>query len=597
MTYGVFGKGRKVLEQLANATVSRLASTRVDATMLASASSDYAVKVAASTSYRVVFTSAPCPSSLHMCGQCTNGTALLTCVNGVGEQLAISNCTSAGVTLPSSLRHLDKVGEASDGWVYSGKRIGVCCVDGEGVYNCECAVHAVGDACEMCVTGAYGDECAFCTTCSGRGECETGRQGRGCVCPAYGGEYCDEYAGYAEVQKIHHPGAAASDQLGASGMSMSADGLWLAVSAPNVEVDGVVQAGAVYVYSRSSVGESFAFHQSLIDENSMEGDKLGGGGAELSGNGRVLVVHTNAVSDGDGVGALLVYKRAPASSANFTFSSLLFAPPDAPEFDYFGKNSLAVSHNGRIIIAGARGRSNFTGAAFYFKDEAVVQTITANNASEGDRFSYWKGVALSSDGTVLACSVPFSDIAFPDGGAVAMFRKGGIGLFEQFETITLSYTGGAVGFGSPLTISADGKRVVARRSVSEEVGAVHMFEWDATNAVYTEVGNFSGNVSGAYGAVACDQYCDLVIVGNGWDSVQGNTTGAVEVYVRNAWQSTYYHAETIQSSQITQGALFGLGAFAVAREARVLAVGAPSDSTAANNAGGVVVFSPIDGSG
>lgn len=229
---------------------------------------------------------------------------------------------------------------------------------------------------------------------------------------------------FVQQQRIDAPSGAL-----AYGAAVAVDGATMAVSSAAESVNGVVNAGAVYIYVKS--GNTWVLQQRLVAPLAMGGF---GRAIDLSGDMIAVADHPNASTMR---GTVRLYQRTGTSWA---FHSLVQAEPAgvAGTFDDFGAS---VDLNGTRLIVGApwfrsAGSTQSTGAAFVFDRTGTTWTgsrlPTGAQVRQGSRF----GHAVDVEGDVACVGLPGGfGTSNSDHGGVAFYRRvSGVWTFQQGET-------------------------------------------------------------------------------------------------------------------------------------------------------------------
>jgi hypothetical protein len=395
----------------------------------------------------------------------------------------------------------------------------------------------------------------------------------------------------------------ASDMFGMA-VALSNDGSVLAVGAPmeasastgingNQANNGAMSAGAVYLFER--VGAAWSQSAYVKASNTNANDSFGGAIA-LSGDGATLAVGaTGESSAATGINGNQADNTATNSGAVYVFAHAVgtwtqqayIKASNAEALDEFGL-SVALSDDGSALAVGAPGEASratgvggnqadnsasdagavyvFSRASNVWKQQAYVK---ASNTDTNDTFGI--AVALSGDGKTLAVGARHeaskatgingdqtSDAAM-DAGAAYLFSYGA--AWAQTAYVKASNTDAGDILGDTLALSGDGTRFA--------VGA-----WgEASNATGLDGDQTNNSMSGA---------------------------GAVYSFSRSSvagWSQIHY----VKASNTQAFAQFG-SHLALSRDGRILAVGAPIESsngrgidgnqsdTSAAAAGAVYVF-------
>ena len=318
------------------------------------------------------------------------------------------------------------------------------------------------------------------------------------------------------------------DFFGAS-IALSGDGNTLAVGAPNEdsnatgvggnETNTLADAsGAVYVYARTA-GEWD--QQAYVKASNTEANDGFGESVALSTDGNTLAVgaareDSNAVGVNNnqtnnlilGSGAVYVFTRTDTAWLQQAYVKASNTGAD----DAFGFR-VALSGDGNTLAVGAeREDSNATtingnqannsatdaGAVYVFTRSGSVWTqqayVKAANAEANDRFG-WRGVALSSDGNVLAVGADGEDGDGIGGnqannsasasGAVYVFTRTGTS-WSQRQYVKASNAEANDRFGFSIALSSDGV-TLAVGADGEDSNATGV-GGDETNNAFTSSG-------------------------------------------------------------------------------------------------------------
>jgi hypothetical protein len=214
---------------------------------------------------------------------------------------------------------------------------------------------------------------------------------------------------------------AIGDGFGTS-VSLSADGLRMAVGAAYRDSGAIIDSGAVYHYTRA--GSVWTLESTMIASDKVTNDWFGSAVA-LSGDGLRLAVGASRRSFNSipNCGAVYHYTR---SGSVWTQESILTAS-DYARNDYFG-SSVSLSTTGNLMSVGAYGKTtgsmlaggkvyNLTRTGFIW---TLQSAITASDVTRDDLFG--SALALTPDGTKLAVGAMGRDsYAINNSGAVYTF--------------------------------------------------------------------------------------------------------------------------------------------------------------------------------
>ena len=450
------------------------------------------------------------------------------------------------------------------------------------------------------------------------------------------------------------------DAFGTS-VSLSGDGDTLAVGASEEDsnatgIDGdptndlSADSGAVYVFERD--GDVWR-QQAYVKSSNSEADDNFGFSVSLSTSGNRLAVGAyredggSTGVDGDPTndlsadsGAVYVFDR----SGDVWRQQAYIKASNTGRDDRFGV-SVSLSGDGDTLAVGANQEdsnatginsvpddSNFnTGAVYVFDRSGDVWRqqafIKASNTGELDSFGF--SVSLSGDGDTLAVGAPQEDSnatgidgdqtndLSADSGAVYVFDRSG-DVWRQQAYVKSSNTGSADGFGSSVSLGADGNKLAVgtpqEDNTSNDSGAVYVF--DRSGDVWRQQAriniadadgsdSFGNSVSlGANGdtLVASAHTEDGGSAGIGGDPSDNSKadSGAVYVFDRNgdAWNQRAY----VKASNTGENDMFGVSVN-LSADGKTLAAGAVaeggsstgvdgSDNDDSRKSGAVYVWSP-----
>ena len=296
---------------------------------------------------------------------------------------------------------------------------------------------------------------------------------------------------WAQQAYVKASNTGASDNFGRS-VALSGDGSTLAVGAYQEDGAatgthvvtpgdgaGAVNAGAVYVYTRTGV--TWAQQAYVKASNTGGGDQFGNAVA-LSGDGGTLAVGatgeaSNATGlDGDqannsaiDAGAVYVYTRTGVTWAQQAYVKA----SNTGAGDQFG-NAVALSGDGSTLAVGAYGEASNAGAVYVYTRTGVAWAqqayVKASNTGAGDVFGW--SVALSGDGSTLAVGA-FGEESNATGlngdqinnsmnnaGAVYVYTRTGV-TWAQQAYLKASNTQASDSFGLAVALSGDGSTLAA----------------------------------------------------------------------------------------------------------------------------------------
>lgn len=257
--------------------------------------------------------------------------------------------------------------------------------------------------------------------------------------------------------------------------------------------------------------------------------------------------------------------------------------------------SVAVSGHTAIvgaIYADAAG-ANF-GAAFVFVGAgggwAEQQTLCGSTTAASDRF----GSSVAIDGETAVVGAFYDDDAGASSGTAWVFTRAA-GVWTEQQKLIGADTGASDYFGRAVAI--DGDSIIVGAYGDDDIainsGAAYIF----TRAVGVWSEQQKLKASDAAGSASYSAYPqsvaisgDTAVVGAAGNIAGGLENGCAYVYTRTA--GVWSEQQQLFASDMANYVKFG---YAVALEGDTLVVGAPTEDTAASNAGAVYVFTRTGG--
>jgi hypothetical protein len=224
---------------------------------------------------------------------------------------------------------------------------------------------------------------------------------------------------WTQEAKLSDVNGAAGDMFG-SCVSIDSLGTRVIISSQRAENNGVLYAGAAYIFSRS--GTVWTQEAKLSATDPISGDNFGVG-AVISGDGtRIIVAAPYAAPDGiNHTGKAYVYSR---SGVTWSYEATLFNDDyltvDPNQNGGFGDHQIGLNFDGTVAVIGCpcstEGVNIEAGSAYVFTRVGVTWTqyirFTASDQSTEEYFA--EGVTISRDGTKIAIGSGGADI----GGAM-----------------------------------------------------------------------------------------------------------------------------------------------------------------------------------
>lgn len=308
------------------------------------------------------------------------------------------------------------------------------------------------------------------------------------------------------------------------GREVAISGDTLAVGAARQYVMSL-DAGAVFVYRFD--GSNWSEEAILFSDAPTNFAQFG---KSVAIDGDTLVIGASTESDfGENSGSVYVFTR---SGSTWTQQAKLHASDAAPG-DIFGD---IVAISGDKIVVGARGKDNFTGAAYVFKNTAgswsEEKKLTAFDAAASDVY----GIGVSIDNDTIAIGASNDQYSI---GAAYVYQYDGADW--NFETKLTPDNQNYNLFGNSVAVSGN-RVVVGAHGANNLQGTAYVFVFDGSNwnqeakltASDAAVSNYFGydvafhNGQIAAGAYGVDSYTGATYVyalnGTAWDEIARLTT-------------------------------------------------------------------------
>jgi len=247
----------------------------------------------------------------------------------------------------------------------------------------------------------------------------------------------------------------------AFGYGVAIDGSTVLVGAHQADIDGVIDAGATYVYVLGDKG--WSQQAKLVTAPGFADDTVGG--KVVLKNDIAMLGAMRRDDKGKDSGAVVSFER---ESTTWT-QKRIFTAPDAKPGDAFGQ-SIALTEN-YLVIGAPRNDALGTdsGAAYIYKRENskwLYQTkITASDGAPGDLF----GISIAADGNTIVVGADLHDEKAENAGAVYVYVLDD-NQWKQEAKLMASDGGNTDIFGVRVSISQNTALISARRDDIDELG-------------------------------------------------------------------------------------------------------------------------------
>jgi len=406
---------------------------------------------------------------------------------------------------------------------------------------------------------------------------------------------------WTQTGKIVSPEPETSGYFGSS-VSLNSDASICIVSAYGLDSSGILNAGVVYIYTRS--GDVWTYQQKLTESPLSENNGFGIG-LSLSPDSSILAINSkgNQLTP-TGQGRVYLYRRAGTTYG--LFKTIYAKYPS--EGNQFGR-SIALSYDGSFMLVGEEYndiKANNVGSVVFFSTRELdyadtnpskfIQRykIVPNRADSAASMNFGRQVDISSDGTKMLVFTPHKYHSANKIGEVFYFEKVN-GFWEQKQKFSSpdGVLGDGFGYGGAMNAAGDYALVGASNDDSgSNNGSVYAYK--LINNVWTYQSKFySSRKQGFFGATvslnAAGDYAAITAPGDTGLSASGGSTGVVYIFTRTGevWteqQIIFYKEESNPGQE-----QFGNGV-SINADATWMAVGFYHDDIKAFNAGAFLIY-------
>lgn len=239
-------------------------------------------------------------------------------------------------------------------------------------------------------------------------------------------------APYLQTQKLVASDGAANDRFGIS-LKLTLDASVLFVGA-YCDDDKGGDSGSVYVFKRQPNG-TYIQTQKLTASDGAAGD-LFGYSISTSADGSAVIIGAYGDDDkGTDSGSLYVFKRQ--ETGNYGQAQKLTSSVGASSARL--GNSVAVSADGGVIVAGANGAAGASGAVDVFvRDDGGIYSWSQQLRAIGQpaNAAFGISVSLSNSADVLVVGSHLDDAKATDSGSAYVFTRQVDGLYTQTQKLS-----------------------------------------------------------------------------------------------------------------------------------------------------------------
>jgi hypothetical protein len=390
---------------------------------------------------------------------------------------------------------------------------------------------------------------------------------------------------WSQQAELTDSDGAPGDQLGWAGNSLSISGTTALVGDCFHTVGSNTGQGAAYVFTES--GGAWSEQAELTSADGAPGDDFGCS-VSLSGTTALVGAPYHTVGSNTYQGAAYVFTD---SGGTWTQEAEL-APSDGESYDYFGA-SVSLSSDAKTAVIGAPREvifSSYLGKAYIFSNSGGTWVqdveITPSDGTAMDQFGY--SVSLSSGGTTALIGAWGHTVGsnFQQGSAYIFTESGG--SWTQEAELTASDGAAGDGFGTSVSLSSDGSRVLVGAGVQ---GAAYVFtESGGTWTQLAELTASDGAPNDDFGStVSLSGDGATALVGAPHHTVGSNAEQGAAYLFGDSGGTWSQQAELIASDG-APGDQFGAS---VSLSGTTALVGAPGHAVGSNTGqGAAYVFSP-----
>lgn len=333
--------------------------------------------------------------------------------------------------------------------------------------------------------------------------------------------------------------------------------------------------------------------QSKLTEGNISAGDHFGSNLHLSGNRMFIGAQRGA----NGTGEVFV-RTLDSSSASF----ISITPPASQDHSLSLFGNAIVERDGTLFVAAQRRDTPGTTDEPPIKAAGAVQvyqrsssgawqwrqTLTASNPSAEDQF----GASLAFDGQTLVVSAPLRDtFGVNDSGAAYVFTKTSTGQWSQRQILTAPQPANGDRFGNNLAID-NGRLLISAHladGVATDQGRVFAYRSASGGANFTLAQTLQAPAAslGAQFGFSLDVEGTRAVIGSPGAAVGEVASGAAYVYEfgSSGWSNAGRMLPSNTDTELEFGSKVDLSS-----DKRRIAVGAPTDSSAAFFGGAVHIF-------
>ena len=328
------------------------------------------------------------------------------------------------------------------------------------------------------------------------------------------------------------------------GISVDISGDVIAIGA---YMDNRDKGGSVFIFEKPTEGWNGTINQSAVLTSSVgQPNDVFGHSVDIEGD-IIAVGASRSDYSGPERGAVFMYKK-PTQGWKDTTETAILSASEGDSLAHFG---YSVSLHNDILVVGAYGQGNETGAAYIFEkpgngwtNSTEATKLTDAEGESGDRF----GIYVNIEYPTIAVGSYHDSSTHNEQGSIVVFEKNST-TWEQKGKLTAKTPSTNAWLGNGFDILGD-VIVAGTYKDNNETGAVYIFEkptngW--TNSSETKKIIAADETMGDRFGISTMLYDSYLFVGAHWNDDMGTNSGAVYVYKKptNGWGNLTDSAQKI----------------------------------------------------
>jgi hypothetical protein len=410
-----------------------------------------------------------------------------------------------------------------------------------------------------------------------------------------------------ESQKIVPSTISSNDSLAdlPGSIAMTSNGNVLAISTRLKDVGAATDAGAVYIYTRTSIYSSTWTYRAKLDAgaNAATNDYFGWYIAISDGTTSPITLAIGSPYDdnsgGTDAGSVYIFT---SSDNGITWSQQTrLQASDVAASDTFG-SSVSLSSDGSILAVGSPADdtdlgTNCGSVYIFTRSGSTWSQQTKINPASGDASLSGRDISLNSDATMLAISTRYYGGSGSEVGYIWIYTRSG-----STWTYQTRFRGSdslvADDFGIKISLNSDGTYIAVGsyaddNSNGTDKGSVYIFTRSGTTwTEQTRLQATSFTSSTGFGAnVKFNSDASVLAIGVPGGTSTGTNTGSVYIFTRSG--TTWTQSQVLDASDSDTSEAFG-SSLALNSLGNSLAVGCPNETTSPTTLqGAVYMFTKI----